>query len=467
MDSAGISRRPIHLACRSYSQRPQQWGHVEGVPVDVYYCDFKAYGPPDAFPTWDVCCIRTEAAWWIIFTQVLFRHLQVQAQNGELPQDLFSTVTMVNERLIGAWLLVRDRALDSELAMSQMDEYLVKKYGEDFKVIQGILEQGRSEDEEIFFKDGDFGKEPLDEDSLNGGSLLDNREPVRAKWTAWYPAWMIRSLKRFDGLKLSQRMTILSILVVVVVILVIEGPRLRSLYRQVYGPGIVDLQADFPAIYWVDSTDEAVLSRPDVARALYQAIQWRNPFKAATPLKKIGVRKVQRNSEVAVYRWDIIWDAIAEEPQVHVEMIRCSKKEIRILQNTVSEYRNLRFMLCSKLFMKWGHNGRFIVLFTGLCLGGLGLLARRLVRQIKSVESDATIRGYAAGSRILEAVAQDAKAAQNLTLFNQERRLHRQGLKNAEGWEQEAFDWIDRNVDPETGQTRRKMREDSLKDDRL
>ena len=107
------------------------WGQVEDLPVDVYFCDFEQYDPPAGFPLRDICCIRTEAAWWIILAKPVFDHAQQLAQDGELPPGFAHAMTVINERQIGAWLLVRDKALSGEQALEHMDRRLFEKYGQD------------------------------------------------------------------------------------------------------------------------------------------------------------------------------------------------------------------------------------------------------------------------------------------------------------------------------------------------
>lgn len=110
-----------------------QWGCKEGVPVDVYCCDFFQYDPPDDFPRHDVCCIRTDAAWWILFTESMHTRLQTLAQDGELIRGLYQTITTINERQIGAWLLVRDQGMSGEQALTWMDRHLAKRDGESMR----------------------------------------------------------------------------------------------------------------------------------------------------------------------------------------------------------------------------------------------------------------------------------------------------------------------------------------------
>jgi hypothetical protein len=116
--------------------------------------------------------------------------------------------------------------------------------------------------------------------------------------------------------------------------------------------------------------------------------------------------------------------------------------------------------------MRWGHNGRFIVIFTGLCFGGLGLLIKRLLRQVQSIQTDAAVRDVAAGGKILESVAQDTQAVENLMRFNQQRRLRMHDKGPVASWVKEAFDWVECHVDQETGKTKRKKRDDLLKEKR-
>ncbi len=47
-------------------------------------------------------------------------------------------------------------------------------------------------------------------------------------------------------------------------------------------------------------------------------------------------------------------------------------------------------------------------------------------------------------------------------LFNQQRRMQGKGVLKP--WEQEAFAWVDHNVDRYTGKTRRKQRDEALKE---
>ncbi len=98
-----------------------------------------------------------------------------------------------------------------------------------------------------------------------------------------------------------------------------------------------------------------------------------------------------------------------------------------------------------------------------MCGCGLILLIMRLVRRVKVIEVETAVRNAAAGSKILEAVAQDKQAAENLMLFNQDRRLQMSDGGPTEAWEREAFDWVEQNIDLETGQTRRAQREETLK----
>lgn len=85
-----------------------------------------------------------------------------------------------------------------------------------------------------------------------------------------------------------------------------------------------------------------------------------------------------------------------------------------------------------------------------------------MIRQARTIQDEVAIRGVAAGSKILESVSQDAHAAENLMLFNQQRRM--QGKGALKPWEQEAFAWVDHNVDRYTGKTRRKQRDEALKE---
>ncbi len=154
-----------------------QWGSVEELPVDVYHCDFFKYDPPEDFPRHDVCCIRTGAAWWIIFTESMHACLQERAQAGELIQSLHQTIARINERQIGAWLLVRDQGMSGEQALAEMDRYLAERDEAAYADIQTLFFPSEALSENaIEFEDDDYGSEPLDLGSLDGDILAFGRD---------------------------------------------------------------------------------------------------------------------------------------------------------------------------------------------------------------------------------------------------------------------------------------------------
>lgn len=442
-----------------------QWGDVEDLPVDVYYCDFEQYDPPDGFPQWDVCCVRTKTAWWIVLTQPLFFHLALLSQDGELPQDFYHTITFLNERHIGAWLWVRDRGVSGELALAMMDDRMVKRYGENYQAVKAVLDQGmphEGSNVSLMFGLEVFNKETLEPHGLEE-AVLDFHRRLEPTQSVSGTAKCLQGLGRDDQkLSLSSGLKWSALLVLLVVVLVIEVPRSQQLYHQVYGPNQVDLKERFPAIEWVDHSGESLFENPLVSRALHQAIVWRNPYQALTPIQAISVAKLQQDSRGPIYRWTVVSDEIAQNHQVRIDMEQFSGRHMRALENAVSGYKNLRLILCSKLVLLWGGNGRFVVLFTASCLWILGRLVMRVVRRVKSIEADDAVRNCAAGPKILESVAQDKQAAENLMLFNQDRRLRMNDEGTTEDWEREAFDWIDHNIAPETGQTRRSQRDEAL-----
>ncbi len=443
------------------------WGQVEHLPVDVYFCDFQQYDPPLGLPVRHICCIRTNAAWWIILAKPVFDHVQQCAQDGELPKGLANTLRVINERQIGAWLLVRDRDMPGEQALKHMDLSLLEKYGQDYRVVMDILVHETSTDPERGqFDDQDFGKEPLEADSL------EDINPVLKEAADQRTARSQRRIRgkhlltRFHPLDLYRRVKIAGVWVLLVVVLIVECPRLWRLSVDVYGPPTVDLEASFPTIRWIDRTSESVMSAPHVSRCLYQAVSYRNPFKVAGSIVEVSVRDDQTHDASSVYRWEIALDGTGTQDEITVRMAHLSKKEMRRLQNTLSGYKSQKFILACKLFMTWGHDGRFVLICTGLCVAGMGLLIRRVVRRIQGIESDMTIRGVAAHGKILESVAQDAQAAENLMRFNQDRRLRLHDKGPAPPWEREAFDWVELQIDPDTGQTKRKQRDGRLKQTR-
>jgi len=178
------------------------------------------------------------------------------------------------------------------------------------------------------------------------------------------------------------------------------------------------------------------------------------------------VRDGQTPVESKVYRWRVLFDETGAQDELTAEMRHLSRKEMRGLQNALSGYRSLRFVLAYKLLMRWGHNGRFIVIFTGLCLAGLGLLIRRLLRRVQSIQTDMTVRDHAAGGTILESLSRDAGAAENLMRFNQQRRLRMHDKKDAAPWEKETFEWVERHIDQDSGKAKRKMRDERLQEKR-
>jgi len=443
------------------------WGQVEALPVDVYYCDFAQYDPPEGFPERDVCCIRTQGAWWIILTKAVFDHLQQLAQDGELILGLEQTITVVNERQIGAWLLVRDQTLTAEQALEQMDQYLLGKYGPDYASVKSILSSRVLEDQEdLQFADESFGKEPLEVDGLEDISAVlaqaSDREAIRPdRWV-----WVARCPRLLRRLNVAQRIKLALGLALLLAVLIIECPRLWRLSVEVYGPSSIDLKASFPQIRWIDRTSESVMSTARVSRTLFQALSHRNPFKAAGSIVEVSVRDGQTPVESKVYRWRVLFDETGAQDELTAEMRHLSRKEMRGLQNALSGYRSLRFVLAYKLLMRWGHNGRFIVIFTGLCLAGLGLLIRRLLRRVQSIQTDMTVRDHAAGGTILESLSRDAGAAENLMRFNQQRRLRMHDKKDAAPWEKETFEWVERHIDQDSGKAKRKMRDERLQEKR-
>ncbi len=443
------------------------WGQVEDLPVDVYYCDFEQYDPPQGFPRRDACCIRTNGAWWIILAKPVYDHLQQLAQDGELVGGFAHTMTVINERQIGAWLLVRDSALTAEQALEQMDKYLFEKYGKDYASIKNILENESAEDQEdLQFAEESFGEEPLEPDAPEDTtSVLEqtlDRKGAIPNGPIWV-TWFSRVVQRLD---ISQRIKVATVLVLLLAVLVLECPRLWRLSVEVYGPSTVDLRARFPRIRWLDRTSDSVILTPRVSRSLFQAMSHRNPFKAAGSIVEVSVRDFQIPGESKRYRWKISLDETGPQDEITAQMSHLSRKEMRGLQNSLSGYGSLRFILAFRLFMKWGHDGRFIVIFTGLCIGGLGLLIRRFLRQVQSIQTDMAVRDEAAGSKILESVAQDTQAVDNLMRFNQRRRLRMHNKGPAASWEKETFDWVEHHVDQETGKTKRKKRDDRLKEER-
>jgi hypothetical protein len=445
----------------------ESWGQVEDLPVDVYYCDFEQYDPPSGFPQRDVCCIRTQGAWWIILTKAVFDHLQQLAQAGELILGLEQTITVVNERQIGAWLLARDQALAAEQALEQMDQYLFSKYGQDYASVKSILEGEINEDQEdLQFADESFGKEPLEVDELEDISTVleeasDRKAPRPESW-----GWLARCSRRLRRLNMAQRTKLAVVLAMLLGVLILEGPRLGRLSVEVYGPSKVDLKASFPQIRWIDRSADSVLSTPRVSRSLFQALSHRNPFKAADSVVEVSVRDGLMPDDSKLYRWRVLFDETGPQDEITAEMRHLSGKEMRSLQNALSGYRSLRFIMAYKLLMRWGHNGRFIVIFTGLCLGVLVLLVKRLLRQVQSIETDMTVRDFAAGGKILESLSQDAGAAENLMRFNQDRRLRMQGKRAEASWEKETFEWVEHHVDQATGKTKRKLRDERLQERR-
>lgn len=443
------------------------WGQVEDLPVDVYYCDFAQYDPPEGFPERDVCCIRTQGAWWIILTQAVFDLLQQLAQDGELALGLEQTLTAINERQIGAWILVRDQAVTAEQALEQMDEYLFGKYGPDYASVQSILAGEATEDqEETYFAERSFGTEPLEVDELEDvTAVLDGALDAKPR-TARRSIRVGRVLAKFRRWGVAQRVKVSVVLVLLLGVLVLEGPRLSRFTADVYGPSSVDLKASFPRVRWIDRTADSVLSTPRVSRSLFQALTHRNPFKPVDSIVEVSVRDMLLPDESKVYRWKILCDETGPQDEIAAQMPHLSRKEMRGLQNSLSGYRSLRFIMAYKLLMCWGHNGRFIVVFTGLCLGVLVLLVRRLLKRVQSIQSDMSVRDEAAGGKILESLAQDTQAAENLMRFNQDRRLRMQGKGAAASWEKQTFEWVEHHVDPATGKTKRKLRDEHLAEKR-
>ena len=236
------------------------WGQVEELPVDMYFCDFQQYDPPQGFPVRHICCIRTDAAWWNILAKPVFDHVQQLAQDGELPQGLANTLRVINERQIGAWLLVRDRALSGEQALEHMDRRLFEKDGHDYRAVMDILEHETSRDPEAFqFDDQDFGKEPLETDALEDIKPVLEEAVYRR---ATRPKKRIRRkhlLTMLHQLDLYRRIKIAGVLVLLVAVLIVECPRLWRLSVAVYGPSTVDIKASFPNIRWIDLTSKSVM----------------------------------------------------------------------------------------------------------------------------------------------------------------------------------------------------------------
>ena len=438
------------------------WGQVEDLPVDVYTCDFEQYGPPQGFPTRDICCIRTKTAWWVILTKPVADHLLELAQNGELKLGFERTMTVLNERQIGAWLLVRDRELSGEQALEHMDQRLFEEHGQDYGAVKSILEPEETEGRvDPYFGDDDFGKEPLEPQAVEQETLAWEQALVQKAASPSRRIWAERLVCALRRLSITQGMKVTGAFVLAVVI-IIECSRLWRLSSGIYGPASVDLEARFPKIRWIDRTSGSVMSASRVSRSLFQAVSHRNPFKVAGSIVEVSVRDIQKADESRAYRWRIILDETGTEDEITAQMSYLSGKEMRDLENALSGYKNLRFILAFKLFMAWGHNGRFIVIFTGLCVGVVGLLVRRVLRQMQSIQDDMAVRDVAASSKILESVAQDAQAAENLMRFNQARRLRMHDKGAAQAWEKGAFDWVELNVDQETGKTKRRKRDDRL-----
>ncbi len=435
------------------------WGQVEDLPVDVYSCDFELYDPPYGVPPREIFCIRTDAAWWIILTKPVFDQMEQLALDGELSQGFAQAITVINERHIGAWLLVRDKALSSEQALEHMDRRLLETYGQDCAFIKAIMENDQSENpEDLQFDEEDFGREPLEDDILTREPAWDRQETTPNK-----RIWVNRLATVHTRFRLTQRTKIAGVLALLVAVLILECPRFLHLYQEVYGPPTIDLATCFPHIRWNDRTSDSVMSASHVSRSLFQALSHRNPFKVAGSVVEVSVRDGQRPDESLVYRWKIALDETGTQDEITAEMSRLSGQEMRGLQNTLSGYKSLKFILAFKLFMGWGHHGRFIVILTGLCLAGLGLLIRRVLRRMQAIETDMAVRDAAAHGKILESVAQDTQAAENLMRFNQGRRLQMIEKRSTKSWEQEAFDWVEHHIDRDTGKTKRRQRDARLK----
>lgn len=441
------------------------WGQVEDLPVDVYTCDFEQYNPPQGFPHRDICCIRTNGAWWIIFTKPVFDHLMQLAQDGELAQGFAHAVRMLNERQMGAWYLVRDKAFPGEQALEHMDQRLFEKYGQDYASVKELLEIETSLDlDDLQFDEESFGKEPLEVDTLEDDMVafeqaLDQTVTMPSQRTL--VKRLATLLQQWD---MAESIKMAGVLALLAAVLLLECPRVYRLSQEIYGPATVDLKASFPQIRWIDRTSDAVMSTPRVSRSLFQAVSHRNPFNVAGSIAEVSVRDLQMPDESGEYRWKIVLDGTGPQDEITAQMSYPSGREMRDLQNTLSGYKSLKFILAFKLFMSWGHNGRFIVICTGLCLGILGLLIKRVLRQVRGIETDMAVRGVAAYSKILESVAQDAHAAENLIRFNQHRRLRMTDREAVESWEKETFDWVERHIDHDTGRTKRKKRNDLLKE---
>jgi hypothetical protein len=302
------------------SPKKGSWGQVEDLPVDVYACDFEQYDPPAGFPPREICCVRTQGAWWIILTKPLFEHLLQLARDGELPRGFDHAMALMNERQIGAWLLVRDRALSGDQALDLMDQRLCDKNGPDYARVKDLLQAGAAPDpEDLQFEDDQFGMEPLEQDVWSLEEIAHHGcvRPRRRRWKRDLRA----VLHRLMDAKQWKRV---GIGVLVTVVILLETPRLRQLYGDVYGPSAVDLEASLPEIRWIDETSESVLQTPRVSRSLYQAVSHRNPFKAGGSIVEVSVRDMTGPDGATGYYWRILLDETGPRDEITAAMDRLS-----------------------------------------------------------------------------------------------------------------------------------------------
>ncbi len=334
-----------------------QWGHVEELPVDVYYCDFEQYDPPAGFPRWDVCCVRTNAAWWVVLTEPLFVQLAILSQDGQLPQEFFHTITFLNERHIGAWLWVRDRGLSGDEALAKMDQRMIDRYGENYRAVKEVLDREVSVEgskASMMFGRDLFLHEPMVTEGVQKEVLDYHRRSEPTGRESGVSRWGRKGKQGWQELLSSSVFKWASVLVFLILVLMVEGPRTRTIARRVYGPVQVDLEEHFPAIEWSDYTGESLWDDPVIAQALHQALVWRNPYLASTPIQSIKVAKLRQNSMTSIYRWTVVSDEMAEDHQTRVDMEEFSGRQLRALQNAVSGYKSLHLILCSKLILLWG-----------------------------------------------------------------------------------------------------------------
>lgn len=437
------------------------WGTVDGIPIEVYACDFTQHAPPADFPNRAVLCVKTDSAWKVVLTQAAHDYLNDMGEQRPLSKEVAGSIAIVIERQIGALKLMRDQGLTTLQALDRMDAVLKEKFPQDYPQICGVFDEEPEED--LQFADADFGKEPLNVEEL--ADEFDNRRdgvvstPARHYLLNWLNRWVAWWRRRPQALRRIRRWQCVAVLLLV--LLVVEGPRLYRIVRDIYGPWrAVNLSQAFPDIRWEDRTPDEVLQWRRVSRALYQAISRRNPFKNRGAVTGVTVRHVSPDQG---YEWTTHLDGSGEWEQIVVITQGLSGKHMRALRNRVSGYRNLGFIMGYKAIMTWGHEGRFIVLFTLACLGVVVLLAKRAVDRGKALQRDMAIRNVAATGNVLQAVAEDGAAAENLLLFNQQRRLRAQDKRLNHPWEQDAFEWVELNLDPETGKTRQQQRDNADK----